>query len=410
MKPKTLKDLNRKMFSLVSSFPKTRGELIDFHYKSYFDEYLDAIKVFSGRKMLIFGDTVDDTRSIIRRLMLISDSIIFNVNTYSRSPKISIFPIPDDVRSPVLGLMRLIVPASAAPNTTLDHFRSPERAADTIRDTIRYFDSHAMEYKTPDSFFGHEWNQPDSYWERTAFTRTGDAYKNEKHQKCHMAVGIAHEYDQSTYDWILGEARPLLLDGYLAFAPFIRSTAGPESLGERLHKARLIFSRLMIQDDKLILPLDKIHPLALLDIPYLENVPLELLAKALKNEGESLRAFRRIVDRSIEDVTNLEDFSEIKKEFTRIKRDLIEDELDRVRKLCQRLSRMKSFMAVSAVVTTAAITAVGAMHIGLPELILAGSTGVTANLTELVQIYEQQKEIKSSPMYFLWKLGHLKRT
>ncbi|MCI0553211.1 MAG: hypothetical protein L0287_19865, partial [Anaerolineae bacterium] len=86
------------------------------------------------------------------------------------------------------------------------------------------------------------------------------------------------------------------------------------------------------------------------------------------------------------------------------------DELDRVGRLCQRLSRMKSFAAVSAVVTTAAITAVGAMNVDLPTLILTSSAGVTTTLKELVEIYEQQKEIKNSPMHLFWKLGRLKKS
>jgi hypothetical protein len=40
---KYLSSLNKQMFSLVSSFPPAKGELIDFHFKSEFENYLSAI-------------------------------------------------------------------------------------------------------------------------------------------------------------------------------------------------------------------------------------------------------------------------------------------------------------------------------------------------------------------------------
>lgn len=399
MKNNSIKNLNRKMFSLVSSFPKASGELIDFHYKSYFEEYIESLQNNTGRKLMVFANSVDELSSMIRKLMLLSDSIIFNINTYSTSPKITIFPIPDDTKSPVLGITPVLDPV-----THQNIIPSPA----VVAYAITTFSSCAIESKIPDSIFGYEWNRPDSAWQRSSFTRTSESYVNGKKQKCHIAVGLGYEYEQSTYNWLLGEAKQLLFDGHLIFAPFVRSTPGIESIGERIHKAKLSFSRLTIQDDKILLPSGKLHPLALLDVPYIENIPLELLAKALKDESESLSAFRKIVDRSIEDITKLEDPIEIDKEITRIKRDLIEDELNQVNKLCQRLTRMKSFSAVSAVIATTSITAVAAMNVGLPALVLAGSTAITAKIAEYIHIYEQQKEIKNSPMHFLWKLGRLK--
>jgi hypothetical protein len=98
--------------------------------------------------------------------------------------------------------------------------------------------------QTPETILGIEWNRPDSGWQRTVFTRTSDSLRNEKGQKCHAVVGLGYEYDSQTYDWILGDARQLLLDGYLTFAPFIRSSPGLESLGERLQKAKMPRSEL----------------------------------------------------------------------------------------------------------------------------------------------------------------------
>lgn len=392
------------MFSLVSSDPEARVPLIDFHFKSSFDDYLDAIKDVTGRKMLVFSNSVDDMRATIRRLMLISDSMMFNINTYDSAPHLSVFALPDSLASPVLGVAPIIVPGDN--DTIISRLPTASEMAEILIQIME----HPQDFDNPESILGFEWNHQNTGWQRTQFARVSDPLSNKKGEKCHAVIGFTHDYSPDTYDWILGEARQLMLDGYLAFAPFIRSSPEPESLGERLQKAKLSSTKLTTKDDELTLRTGTIHPLALLDVPYLENVPLELLAKALRDEGESLRTFRRIVDRALEDVSKLKELSEIKKEITRLKRELLEDELDRVGRLCQRLSRMKSFAAVSAVVTTAAITAVGAMNVDLPTLILTSSAGVTTTLKELVEIYEQQKEIKNSPMHLFWKLGRLKKS
>ena len=375
--------------------------LMDFHYKSNFENYLDAMQNASGRKLLVFANTIEDIEATIRRLMLVADHIIFNVKTYADTPSLSIFPISDKHRSPVLGAM-----------TSMDAESHKERlpSLEEVLLAIDFLSQKAIDSKVPDSILGYEWNHSDGNWQRSYFTRTTSAVQNATGRKCHLTVGFAYEYSQPTYDWLTKDARSLLLDGHIVFAPFARSTPGSESLGERLHKARISFTRLTINDEKLVLPSGQIHPLAQLKLPYLENVPLDLLAKALRDESESLREFRRVVDRAIEDITMLENPSEIEKEMTRLKRDLLEDELDRVAKLCKRLSRMKSFSAVSAVLTTTTIAALGAMNVALPALVLPISGGLTMSLRDLYQNYEQQKEIKTSPMHFLWKLGQIRQS
>jgi len=142
-----------------------------------------------------------------------------------------------------------------------------------------------------------------------------------------------------------------------------------------------------------------------LEVPYLENVPLDLLAEVMRDESGSLRAFRRVVDRAIEDALALADPSAIEKEMKRLKRDFFEDELDRVLQVCKKISRMEVFTAVGAGVASVGLSIAGVIGVPLPALILAAATGVRTTVAEMVKIYEEDREIRQSPMCWVWALG-----
>lgn len=98
-----LGDLNASLFSLVQSFPRATWELVDYHFKSTCEEYVSALHRSSGRNVAVFARDLTDLDRLCRRLLLVADSVVFNVATYSEAPAVSIFPIPDSAASPVLG-------------------------------------------------------------------------------------------------------------------------------------------------------------------------------------------------------------------------------------------------------------------------------------------------------------------
>jgi hypothetical protein len=391
-----LQDLNRELFSLVDSFPRARWELMDYHFKSNLDGYLDVIQRAEGRKTLVFAETDADMLAAIRRLMLISDTIVFNVNTYLDKPVVSIFPIPDKDKSPVLGLTPVLDPGTGS-------YRVP-RPVEVVS-MLSMVDALAQKTDRKDTVLGYEWGRPDSAWQRSNFTRTSEPFRNERGEKCHIAVGLGYEYQSSTYDWLLGEARGALEGGHLAFAPFLRATPGTDAIDEQVQKAHLVQSILAVQGRTIRVSSGSVHPLTQLQVPYLENVPLDLLTRVLRDEGESLAAFRRVVDRALEDTSALADPSAIEKEMRRLKRDLFEDELDRVRRVCEKISRMEVFTAVGACVASVALSVAGVMGVGVPALVLAGATGLRTTVAEMVKLYEEEREIRQSPVYWTWAIG-----
>ena len=392
MKKKSIKNLNSQLFKLIDSFPKARWELLDFHFKTHYSEYIEAIENVRGRKITIFSQSLDDFYFSIKPLLLLSDTIIFNFNDYHDSPYISIFPIPDKFISPALGVNPILDPQTRK-------YRFPKPAA------IKLFSSKVINEKIPDSIFGYEWNRPESSWQLTKFTKTSEPFINEYKENCHIAVGLGYMYDDTIYEWLLKDGRSLLIDGNFVFTPFIRKTPNDENLDEGLHKSRLLNSSLITTHDDIKISKGELNILSELEIPYLENIPMELLIKAKNDYGESLSEFQREVNKKIEELIETNDPEIIKKDMKHLKRDLFEEEFNIVNKLCNKLLRKKVFSSLGAVLTTTSVTIAGVLGLGLPGIILAGTCGLTTSLKQLFETYELNKEMKSNPMYWVWKLS-----
>ncbi|MBF0553097.1 MAG: hypothetical protein HQK96_00910 [Nitrospirae bacterium] len=396
MKDNSVTLLNRKLFDLLDSFPRATWELLDFHYKTYFEKYVNTIENTKGRTLFVFVENIDDIVAYSRRLLLIADNIVFNINQDQDNPDLSIFPIPDEFKSPVLGINPVLDPIT-------NKLQVPPPAL--VAEMITTFAKIYSEGKINDSIFGYNWSNPDGSWQRSTFTRTSQSYKNDKGQDCHIAVGLGYRYDDSIYNWLLKDARPLLLSGHFTFAPFIHLNPDSGLLNEQIQKARLLKSILTIRDKELRYSSGNTHFMTNLEVPFLENISLNLLSKVLQDEGESLNAFRRKVDRAIEDVLKKSNSSDFEKEMEYLKREFIDDELQRVRTVCQKITRMKVMSAANVIMINVVVTIAGLMGANFPEILLS-TPAYTPFLSKLYEAYEEELNIKDSPMYFLWKLGN----
>ncbi len=196
-----------------------------------------------------------------------------------------------------------------------------------------------------------------------------------------------------------------MLSGRAVFAPFVFAAPGASDVDEGALKAALLQSTLVVGTQAITTPTGTVHPLKHLAIPYLEDVPLPLLAEILADEGESLRAFRRHVDRAVEDIARSPDPAEIERQVLRIRRDLFEDELDRVKQTCERLTRMRALARIGAYVGTTALSLAAVVGLSPPSII-CGATGLaTATIAELYRNFEEVRNVRRSPMHFVWQLS-----
>ncbi|MCP4748099.1 MAG: hypothetical protein GY874_18480 [Desulfobacteraceae bacterium] len=386
--------LNEKMYKLIASFPRTRGELVDFHFKSEFENYLSAIQDTTGQPLLVIATNADQMRASIRRLILLSDMLLFNTQSYAGSGKISFFPIPDKTKSPVLKIMPVLDPVSKK-------YRSPKPVE--VGSLLSLLGSRSLQTGRPEGILGIEWTPGTSGWQQSHFTRTSEPYKNEKGQKCHIASGLTH-IEIPTEDTLLEETKTFLRKGQVVFAPFIRTTRDASFIDEGVLKAGLFSGVLTVQDSAIHNQTGILHPLTDLEIPYLEQVPLSLLAKVLEDEGESLVSFRKFINRALVDIENLSEPAEAQHIITRLKRDLLEDELDRVRQILDRVSRMKAMTRIGVYVGTAALSIAGLKGLSLPGIVIGAGTIATVTLSELYKNYEEKRKVRHSPMHFVWRI------
>ena len=142
-----------------------------------------------------------------------------------------------------------------------------------------------------------------------------------------------------------------------------------------------------------------------LEFPYLEDVPLNILSEVLDDEGESISAFRREIRRAIEDVNSAKDTAEIAKRVVTLKRDVLEDELEKVRRVLDRVSRMNSIARIGAYVGVGSLTVAAFYGLSAAGAITGGAGVAAATLSSLWRNYEDAREIHRSPMHFVWRIG-----
>lgn len=387
-----LGDLNRQMFHLASSFPRATSELIDFHFKSTVDQYLDAFAAVGTRKIFLASKDPSEVTGYLRRTLLLADVIVFNCASYVRAPALSFFPIADDFRSAVLGLAPVVDPESGA--------RPPKPVEVAYLTTA--LARKALDSSADVRLLGMEWSKSGGGWERSHFTRTSEPYENARGEPCHIAGGLSH-VQLPKNDSLLEELRPLLESGQVVFAPFIRTAANATAVSDGVLKANLIDAVLTVESN-LRTRGGSVHPLAQLEVPYLENVPFPLLKRIVEEEQESIRAFRLAVDRALEDAGEAADPAEAARVFKRLRRDILEDELDKVRQACDRMCRMKALTRVGALVATGAVTIAGFLGLAPPSIVIGGAGVATATVAEMYRNYEEHRSVRKSPMYFAWRL------
>lgn len=386
--------LNASLFELMESFPRATWELVDYHFKSAYDDYLAGLQRSPSRHLAVFASSLEDLDTMCRRLLIVADTVIFNVATYFDKPSVSMFPIPDSAASPVLGVAPVLDAESRQ-----QRFPKPAEVAYMLTTTAALADSRGR-----DTILGYEWGRNSGVWQRSNFTRTSEPYRNDRGEACHIAVGLGCRYEEETYHWLSKEARELMTRGALVFAPFVRVTPGVPA-DEGLLKSKALGAAFTTTDTDIGVQRGDLHPVTTLAVPYIDNVPLSLLGEVLADEGESLSAFRRAMDRVIEDMEVASDPASAATELRRLKRDLLEDELARLGDTCRRITRMRTLSAAGAAVATGAISLAAAFGMAVPEVIMGAAGGLTTTLAELWQTVEEKKQVRTSPVYWLWKVG-----
>lgn len=392
-----LKTLNKGLLKTTNAFPKDSWSILDFYYKSNYDDYTTAIKNADGRKITVMGNSIKDISTQLKKLLLISDTIIFNVNNYDDKPSPAFFPFPQGFDSNILQIV------------TVEDADGSNQIIPNLTQLMQVWSAFNSDKKLSErtTLLGFDFNNPDLSWQRNPFTLTSHIIKDKFGTEYPLILGFCYKYDQSTYDFLFNEGKDLLDDGNIVFAPFIRSPQNNSDIERQLFKAGVIDTSLFIEDNQIKNLNGELHLLSDLNVPYIENVSLKLLSQIIKDEGQSLKEFRKIVNRAIEDIQTLKDREQIVKEIRYLKRNLFEDEFEKVGQLCKKVTKMKSLSAVGAVVTTGVISISSYYGLDIASIILAGGGTATVAANELYRAYEEKNDIRKNPTYFLWKVKNV---
>jgi len=386
--------LNGELYERIASFPPARTELVDFHFKDAVEDYVNAITSFSGQKLMLCASNGAEAARAIRRAVLLSDVVVFTVASHIGSPALSLLPIGDAVASPALGASAALDSATGKPRFATPH---------------EYLQGMAIMMATePESssvvqLLGRPFNSTDKpAWHRTAFSRTAQDFTNARGEKCHIAGGSIH-IQIPKEDTLLEETEHLMRKGRLLYAPFLSLPDSSADVAEGALKAEVMNGSLAIFGGPVK---TKTASDVILDlqVPYLENIPLKTLSEILDDEGESIAAFRRELFRAIEDVDGSKDRLDIQNRITKLKRDVLEDELDKVRRVCERITRVNAVARIGGYVAFGSVTVAALYGLNVPSIITGAAGAAATTLTALWRNYEETRDIRRSPMHFVWRL------
>ncbi|MCH7827040.1 MAG: hypothetical protein IIC75_03545 [Bacteroidetes bacterium] len=155
---KEISKLNIEFLKLVSLFPNYKWQITDFYFKNYYDDFLTAFLSSQGRKFTLFCNNVAELRSQLKKLLLISDKIMFNINNYSAKPFLTAFPIDGETNNLMI--------------FQLEDTKDKTTFIPSAHDLMTVFDIAALDeklYKNKEIFLGYDFDKPDQSWQRSNF-------------------------------------------------------------------------------------------------------------------------------------------------------------------------------------------------------------------------------------------------
>jgi hypothetical protein len=387
-------ELYRSQTELLDTLPDATNELLDFHYKHRLDDYRSAIEAFPGRTLFLAAASEMEAAALIRRSLLISDLLLFSVDSYIGRPRLGLLPISDEVASPVLGL------GSAINAQTGQNFVP---TASAWYQAMALHMLSAKDRGESADLLGTSWSASDSpEWERTMFVRLADELRDVHGSPCHVAGGLIH-FQRPEGESLLTDAASLMRRGKLAYTPFVVGNVASAPEEHLLLKAAFLGSEFASGMPQQHLQTVVETTLLQLDLPYLEGASFQILSKVMEEEQDSIHSFRCQFDRLVEDVTASEDLAETRKLVIAFKRDILEDEVERVRQVLARASKMKSMVSAGTFVGVAGVSLAATQGLPLSALMTGLSGTLAASLTAWYRAHLEACEARHSPAHLLWR-------
>jgi len=134
---------------------------------------------------------------------------------------------------------------------------------------------------------------------------------------------------------------------------------------------------------------------AKLDLPILEDVSIENLARIRSQEDEAFQRFRLLLSSKLRDLRSITDEHQLATKLNDLEHELTEI---KIKELDLQLNKLKRDLSITAGIALASFSAVVATSgMTLPSLAIA--SGAMAN-----SIYKLRSDLRQNPAFFLWRL------
>lgn len=390
-----LSDLHKTLKEIISDNPDFQTSLLDFYLKSNYDKYISSIKSRKGRSLCITGSNTQTIKEQLKKIVLISDTVVFHTAEYDKHPTLDAFPFPGGFNSDLVRVMTL---------TDQETKKTQLPNAAELLQVIGLTLSDDQLEPIHDTILGYDFDNPRNHYKINQYYLSTSRKSDIKGNERPILVGLTEKYSDSLYQFIFQEADFLFSNGNLIFSPYLRTSTKESYTLQNMIKAGEINSDLSVFNSDFADTAIGMDILENIPIPYIENVSISVLSEIMKDEGEALAVFRKEFHRAIEDLRELKDADSIKREIRNIKRNLLEDELDKVEQLCKKVVKMKTLSATGAVLTTGIIGVSAYFGLDIASIILAGGGTGIATANEYYRHYTDKQELKRNPMYLLWKI------
>ena len=147
-----------------------------------------------------------------------------------------------------------------------------------------------------------------------------------------------------------------------------------------------------VKDD---IPTKSINAVLNMDLPFLDDVDIEVLMKVRSEEGEAFEQFRTELDKQLREMRGIQDAETLKKKRENVIHELYEVQ---VPQLTRKITSLRNkFFAEAGIVGASLWGAIQSGGWWLPVALIAAFRGYSAGV-------EYQRPKKDNPAFFLWKV------
>lgn len=362
-----LSRIQRDLFDFTQQEdPEDFGPLLNFWYRANSPAISAALIEKPGLKLIVDAPSIRSLEQMTRKLFLLADTVVLRG------------PSPEPSRD-----IELLEPGHWIPTSGY----KPGYIDEVIEQLTRLRPS-------PLTLIG-----PTPYWSSTSKTLKSGipvAYAMD------MSGGTPREIVQ----WIGGPARPLLESGHIVYAPFIPSIEMEhEFIRQNVDISAYFNASPCFHHKADWLNKQQLDALFSLQIPFLEGIDLDTLAKIKCEYHDEFESFSRAMMDSLNAVKEKVGTEQFHSEVRHIQRNLIEAGVSDVQKTFKKVSALSSLRKKGMFAGLLGLNA--AAYLGAPELFLA--SGLTAAgvkmVSDKIDELKEQNQLREFKSYFLWKVS-----